>query len=203
MKFTKFFILVFSVSLLVGCKKQVTHHPVSTEFKEWTLYQVGSYWIYRNDSTSVLDSVYLPQPPFYEVCYDADHLYDTYEHFYIKFQSSFIMDAYLTSRKGGGDDLQVRFYGGGGVPVLESKAEINKFYGDSSTTYYLYKERLQNYQFEGNSYPEVIHSIYQQTGNSIDIYNFLIAKNVGLIKVYGTWNDTTRSWSLLRYRAVQ
>src|ERR1035438_6211857 len=58
-------IIIFSGSLLfISCSKQKgNHYSISEDFKEWTLFQKGSYWIYKDDSLNTIDSTYITGTP--------------------------------------------------------------------------------------------------------------------------------------------
>jgi len=45
--------------LLAACKKELTFYGISDEMKEYFVFQKGSYWIYKDDSTGVIDSTYI------------------------------------------------------------------------------------------------------------------------------------------------
>lgn len=60
---TAIFAVILTVFIIGGCKKKETYYYVSNENKAWTLFNEGSYWIYRNDSTLVLDSTVVASPP--------------------------------------------------------------------------------------------------------------------------------------------
>jgi hypothetical protein len=61
--------LVFILLLLVlGCKEEEPKHyyhyfPISDQLKQDGLFSSGSYWIYKNDSTGVVDCTYVKGEP--------------------------------------------------------------------------------------------------------------------------------------------
>ncbi len=62
MKYFYCFILAFI--LFTACTKtEYIHTPVTEEFKQWCVFQPGSYWVYQNDSTSVTDCTYITAMP--------------------------------------------------------------------------------------------------------------------------------------------
>jgi len=196
-------IVLFLSLFLISCNRNGTHYPVTDEFKKWTLFGEGSYWIYRNDSTMLIDSVFLAQHPLLTIFNEDEAYTDSYENIYLKYNSDFLVDAYISSYPGGANDFAIRFYGGGGVPVLLSYAQLNSIIDYGSGISFVLKEHLHDYVMEGNTFNEVQHTFYTRVSPKNDSFDFIMAKNVGLIKVYGTWNDTVRSWTLLRYHAVQ
>ena len=50
-------ILIISILIsLFACKKEVVYVPLSQEIKDYAVFNEGTYWIYRNDSTLELDT---------------------------------------------------------------------------------------------------------------------------------------------------
>lgn len=86
-------IVLFLSLFLISCNRNGTHYPVTDEFKKWTLFGEGSYWIYRNDSTMLIDSVFLAQHPLLTIFNEDEAYTDSYENIYLKYNSDFLVDA--------------------------------------------------------------------------------------------------------------
>jgi hypothetical protein len=56
------YLIVYIISILIfivmGCKKEYIY-TISDSMKQYFAYRQGSYWIYKNDSTGLLDSTYV------------------------------------------------------------------------------------------------------------------------------------------------
>ena len=195
------FAVILTVFITGGCKKEETHYYVSSETKAWTLFYEGSYWIYRNDSTLVLDSTVIASPPEFDFSRYSETDLDYYEHIVVRYRSALISTGEIISEGAGYGKYMVTAYKNRYVPAYLSWAPVDSviwMWGN-----FILEEKLYNYPFEGMIFPEVQHTKFTGQENYSDTFHFIFAKNVGLIKMYGTWNDTTRSWSLIRYHVVQ
>ena len=54
-----FVIVVVLLAAFCGCRQKVTFHPINLALKKAFNYQVGSYWIYKDSITGVIDSLYV------------------------------------------------------------------------------------------------------------------------------------------------
>ena len=85
---TAIFAVILTVFITGGCKKEDTYYYVSSETKAWTLFYEGSFWIYRNDSTLVLDSTVIAGPPEFDFLRYSETDLDYYEyictHYFLK-----------------------------------------------------------------------------------------------------------------------
>jgi hypothetical protein len=72
-------VLISLVFIIFSCKKEDHNHYVSQEFKEWTIFKPGSYWVYKNETTNVTDSIYVISNPATVLFKDQDNPHDFYE----------------------------------------------------------------------------------------------------------------------------
>jgi hypothetical protein len=199
------FIFIFGC-LLSSCKKDPDYYPLSTEFQKYYLFQQGSYWVYENDSTGVLDSVYLEKPPqYFDIFYQEES--PKYQRVSMDVNSvNFISYRADAAFYEGQDFLQMRFptHADYDQPVLISGGMAVEHY-DHLNAYYKYIQSFYAMTLNGKDYSDVIQTqtFFLNDDYSVDEYRFYFAKNVGLIKLSGHWNDTTQSWSLVRYNIVQ
>jgi hypothetical protein len=199
-------IAIFAITLTFfitgGCEEERTHYYISSDTKAWTLFNEGSYWIYRNDYTLVLDSTVVEQPPEYNFQLSGpDTDLDYYEHIAVRYRSALISTGEIFSEGAGYAKYMVGVSKSMYVTAYLSWAPVDSviwMWGN-----FILEEKLYNYSFEGMIFPEVLHTKFTGEGDNLDTIHFILAKNVGLIKMYGIWNDTTRSWSLIRYHVVQ
>ena len=195
------FALILTVFITGGCKKEGTYNYVLSETKAWTLFNEGSYWIYRNDSTLVLDSTVIAGPPEFEFRRYTETDLDHYEHIVVRYRSALISTGVTFSDGAGYDIYKILEFKDSYVPAYLSWAPVDSviwMWGN-----FILEEKLYNYPFEGMIFPEVQHTRFTGQVDSLDTIHFILAKNVGLLKMYGNWDDTTRSWSLIRYHVVQ
>jgi len=194
---TAIFAIILTVFITGGCKKKETYYYVSNENKAWTLFYEGSYWIYRNDSTLVLDSTVVASPPEFNFLRYSETDLDYYEQIVVRYRSALMSSGHISSQ----GKYKVLVYKTRSVTAYLSWAPVDSviwMWGN-----FILEEKLSNYPFEGMIFPEVQHTKFTGQEDYSDTFHFIFAKNVGLLKMYGNWDDTTRSWSLIRYHVVQ
>jgi len=76
--------------ILFSCEKETYEYfYISDNTKNWGLYQVGSYWIYKDEDTGQLDSVYVYDVKRTTEDEVSDKLHHRiYESFYVYFKNS-------------------------------------------------------------------------------------------------------------------
>jgi hypothetical protein len=201
-------LFIFLGCLLFSCKKEPEFYPISDNFKGWFLFQNGSYWVFQNDSTGTLDSVYLTSTPKSYRVPGSQKSDPILEAIFVQYHSSFFEAIDVVSGISGNDYLSVIFFSTTNeilgliynlpVPGTYSRLYLGKGILFQNLLFY------PNFELNIKNY----NSVYQTRCTNInnyrtDTYNFYFAKNVGLIKLSGTWNDTTRSWSLIRHSVIQ
>jgi hypothetical protein len=189
--------------LISACTKEGHHYTVSQEFKDYFLFQKGSYWIYKNDSTNGIDSTYLLGVPLHNIFPTGENKSDpTIEQYILEFNSDIMLNYHIETYTS--DQTYIMMY------IKDSTyafGMISQLIADSN--YYL--------QFFAEGYFKVLPTLPSIELNSIifnnvlqtkfyndkDSFNFYFAKNVGLIKIKGKWENKNHSWSLLRYNVFQ
>lgn len=195
--------ILLAISLVTSCKKEVQHYTVTQEFKDYFLFQEGSYWIYKEDSTNVIDSAYLSGPPQYSVLKTGDKTkWDpTAEQYSVGFQSQ-ILRGYLLLSGYGGNSLLV---GVGSLQytwgIIDHLSPDTNFYMNSAPHGYIkLYPILPTIEINSIIYSDFFHTRFYNDDISC---NFYFSKNVGLIKISGYWENKNQSWSLLRCHIVQ
>jgi hypothetical protein len=54
-----FFALFIFILSAIGCKEEKPTYYIDQEFKDYTTFGIGSYWVYEDSASSQIDSVYL------------------------------------------------------------------------------------------------------------------------------------------------
>jgi len=181
-----------SILFLPDCKKPEEKIYVQDAFKEWTLFQYGSYWIYLNEKNSRSDSAYLYSYPltlFYKLPGDGK-LYEL-----IIFQVLNIGEFKLAAEKDKSIMLIL-----GKVRGYALASLVTSGLSDQVSTTCWVVNRYDSLVVNNHMFLDVIHT-RDTFSNSITDYYF--AKKIGLIKyaIKNELGDTT--WSLLRYHVVQ
>ena len=198
------------IFLLYSCqKKESKHYTISDNFKEWCLFQNGSYWIYKEDSLQYIDSLYIDGAPIHytnTININADEKGYIIDLISIPLKSQFFNAWELSASADLCSHLVISFKDSTVVLSLVDNLKYLSKYTASNFSQPAYFENLQYYSsFEINSkdYKDVIKTFFYHFEGGSKEYYFYFAKNVGLIKISGTWNNVGHSWSLLRYKVVQ
>ena len=208
-------IILLALIILPSCKKKQEFHYLSEEFKKNCLFTVGSYWIYKNDSTGLIDSTFISIPP--EIDYYIPNEVSVWETATISCSSSiirkffmmagffklFIYDANINCTPWVGYWMYAQ-------KGLEFTVDcyFNEYFDPQWRIHIkeIYPEYIVNQHFYKNI--QFIRTVptYQAilSGNdSLDVY---YSKGKGIIRLIHynvNGSGDTESWSLLRYRVVQ
>jgi hypothetical protein len=192
--------------MFVACTKEGHHYSISQEFKDYFLFQKGSYWIYQNDSTNSIDCTYLATQPSFEIYKTGDHQKSdpSIEQYLLPFTSGIFKGFEIFTKTDSHNYLL--FY-------INSEPDafgmIDQLIPDSN---YYFESRPQGYfkvwpfipSFDVNAitFYQVLNSRFNNTKEE-NTFNFYFAKHFGLIKLFGKWENKNQSWSLIRYHIVQ
>jgi len=195
--------ILIVIILATSCAKEGSHYSVSQEFKDYFLFQKGSFWIYKNDSTNVIDSAYLTGSPQYTVLSTGEKRKSdpTTEQYFVDFQSQ-ILSGYLILS---GEDDNSLLIGVG--PILNTwgiidylSPDTNFFINSAPQGYIKLWPKLPTIEINSIIFSNIIHTRFYNDNLNC---NFYFAKNIGLIKISGYWENKNQSWSLLRYHIIQ
>jgi hypothetical protein len=210
MKSKTLFVISFLLYFLPACIKNRENEPpkyiVSDELKGWGGFKYGTYWIYKNDSLNIEDSltIYL-YGTFDEAVRDSDWTQCYSENI----SSTTISTAKLT-------DFSFILHG------KEKTIQINEFNENNefrhkikfSITFfsnqYINFERydsidIYNRKFINVIYQKSIISNYDEHDNTTEqnTADFWLAKNIGVIKKIIRNKYGTQEWYLKRFNIVQ
>ncbi|MCX6305627.1 MAG: hypothetical protein NT040_11725 [Bacteroidetes bacterium] len=186
--------LIFLLLLFAGCRKKNEPTYISEKLKSFAVFQVGSYWIYKNEKTGNLDSIFISEvphfffngneniPPFVQECsmryggtiISGSVVYPENEELVFQNDHSGSCIQFYTPTPGSNGSFS-------NISTFDSLEINNKYYHEVINT----KNRFQF-----------------SNGDTL-IYTFFIAKSVGIIKLNKKTNDSDTTWSLLRNRSVQ
>jgi hypothetical protein len=190
--------------------------------KDWFVYQKGSYWIYKDDSTGALDSTYVTSTN------DFIHDYTDYDkttmkaewvfvYFNSKFLSNFIIEYsycegpnrltvgshFKTPEPGmASEDGDIAYFLGwpSNVKIIPNcwKGEVF-FYKVIST------DTINQHDYSNLIYSEVQWKDSSLTNPQYYLRKISFAKHIGIVKYFevSQYYNVNRSYSLLRYKTVQ
>jgi hypothetical protein len=191
----------------VGCKKkEPRHYTISDELKQWYLYQRGSYWIYWNESTNILDSTYVEIDPAYSTYHStvSDDVVDTYDHISNKYEGAFVQGFAIDPSE---VSCHLNFLNNSSAEYAYLTNVIEGSYIDISGDRFEYVKHYDTLTFNGITFENVRYTkcsrkYIQKISNSI-VLHFYCAKNIGLIKFRFEYNGQDTTWSLLRFHVIQ
>lgn len=185
----------------VDCKKQPSTHYVLESFKQWSLFQKGSYWIYYNETTNSIDSTYIDHNP--DIWYTPG-VPANYEIINLGLSNSFINSYSIMAGDQDNSFLRIGLSYPDIDPEVLSKWVTDRI-SDKISTYCNLINVYPTISINGNNFTNVLQtrdSNYFDDGTK-SIKTYFFAKNIGLIKLDKKIGKTDTIWSLLRWHAVQ
>jgi hypothetical protein len=193
------YIIITLVIFFYGCSKnEHTYSYIPQELKDMSVFKNGSYWIYLNENTGLLDSCYTDGAPV--IWYTDLSTKGVFHH-----EERII--GYLNSSFLRWYSLHTTFLSYV-LPnsVVSFITDISE--GDTilTSTYrsFTYIEKIPKYSLNNIEYSDVFHTktAWKLENDSI-IYTFHIADHVGLIRLNKRIGNADTTWSLLRFHVIQ
>jgi hypothetical protein len=200
----KIIVILLVIFFINSCNKEETEHiRVSGEFKRWTVFPNGSYWIFKNDSTLEIDSVFVQgNPKFLDVPAYSSKDNFTLETIEMSYSSIFLSSTSQNVGQGGKEIYYLRIYKNSIMPLIASSGDnFISFLNSESKGYTLLILSLFSTYYIGleKFYP-VVSTQYSASEKK---WTCWFAKDIGLIKVSGENTNPDFSWSLLRYHIAE
>ena len=209
-----------AVLLLGACntgKNADPYYKISDGFKQYCLFQIGSHWVYQNDTTLAKDTLTIDDMQSYVAFHSPDNtagpysfdvvdmVFDTANNMNI-FKGS-ITAGNPTTGTGSMTDLYWLFFKDGnyllafapGYPQGEEQRLGN------NPGFYTNIAKLPDFNLNGKNYSEVYHTRVKKTEGTSDTvtYQFYFALHYGLIKWTRSVKGTTESYSLAGSQLIQ
>ncbi len=182
------FTLITLTVISVRCKHDVEFTPepgrINNEFKSYTVFPKGSYWVYEETDWGGRDSVYLAKS---EIAFDKEHNGEKFECLYIssRMNNDTIVGAAFPSEEVGRvykyEENWIKDYSRRYVQYLDHYPAGYEFqYTDRLKV--KYEGFLTNFEVKGVTYKDV--KIFGQviTINALQTERIYWAKNVGIIR---------------------
>jgi hypothetical protein len=192
-----FWFCLLLASLISGCneKKHGSIVRIPEQLKPYSVFQLGSYWIFKNETTDKTDSIFLLVPPLFMIHESSDG--PSFEFCFLTYDSSLISN--------GGINWEqywlvfTKRYGG---PCLMAES-FQPGYTDHRG--FINIEKFDSLEINNKVYYDVINTQYRPVSFDRDtmVYTYYLAKSIGLIKFNLRLNSKDTNWSLLRYHVVQ
>jgi hypothetical protein len=183
-------ILIFS-----GCsRKKIAPTYITEQLKSYAVFQVGSYWIFKNEITGVFDSTYILTAPHFFFLGNSDEAPNA-QGCSIRYGGTIISGSILNPYE---DDLT--FPNGLKSPCLIF-SNVPPGVVENFKNIAIFDSLKVNNKF----YYDVINTsnlIAFENGDTI-VYTFYLAKLIGLIKISKKENKHDTTWSLINQHVIQ
>ncbi len=212
MKNTQYILLLIIIGFIIAsCNKEnpddkITYHYLCESIKPYK-FKTGSYWIFQNDITGILDSIVVMSVEN-DLCWTTPSVHGqpgTLAEFYKmnlkSFATSQVYNDYLTlyyiKRNGGGD------YGQNGQPIFMADSDIGDEFNGMEII-----EKFPTFAIGCNTFSNVIKtkitaSEQYQPMFTNDTY-LCFAEDIGLIKkITDLGNGNFDSWSIERWNVIK
>lgn len=202
----KLIVAILILFTFFSCKKKEVQTIYISDFlKEYTVFPLGSYWIFKNDTSTIIDSCYLLKSPTFSFKqYGADE--PTYENCNIAYGGPFLTKAII--EKG-------RYYIGFKNTMFPNTGNFNNclmdvpfqtgltFNTDQYWEKLKYVSHFDTLQVNNTTFYDVIctrYSIFYHYFGFSAYFYYYFAKSIGVIKI--TWYNPQgppSTWNLIRY----
>jgi len=194
-------ITLITFLMIVGCKKKKETFYIPSYIKQYSLFQSGSYWIYKNDKTAFIDSCFITNSPNITFQDLTNMNTANWETFNITYDHSFIYESWYmfdTYHMGLRSNFDVIAMSGSSltpgyiykVSGTDSKTFTNLFIFDT-----LILDNTKHFNVLNTEYSEISYM------NDTSRYFFYFEKYVGMIKIVHSAHGKDTTWSLIRYHA--
>ena len=217
----RFFTVIFLAAAFYSfnsCGKKYTYYGVSDDVKEYFVFQGGSYWVYKDATTHLIDSTYITSYNHITdlVDYNLKIKYDGYE---IVFNSQFIGDLDIYYETCTGPDVvrvssiltpgQVEL--GGPISYFPGWATGAKIISEQCLPTLVFTcRKIQSDTINNVVYNNLIYNKIQSIDSALtnpdchtrEIY---FAKNIGIIKFVENFPNKNihRNLNLIRHKVIQ
>jgi len=213
MRFKKSFIAILLILTCIGladCRKKssLEYYPISDDLKQLFLYQQGSYWVYQNDKSSYIDSIYINQAPkMYqeEIIYLGDDT-RTITGYEDNIQISFNGKAYKSSTF---DYLgpALVFSDGVGTNYFNPAFPQGKLIVFGPDASYEYVDHFDSLLINNHYYFDVLHTkaayVVEDLAHDTNRFEVYFARHQGLLKITKSIAGVDTTWTVLRCHPVQ
>ena len=190
----KLFFILLALSTLIGCKNDQRSGGTSTDKIDTALlsqsFKSGSYWIYKNDSTSKLDCTFISQA-FTDYEYSGGQGWvdkeECIEMFYYVYVSNTLSSSFWQRMIGSS--------------IYQSPISyFEKGFPKGPFIYSLDTADVQNYF---NSLQVGSNIFYKIEKATIDSTQWYSAKSIGIVKKIISDSNNKGTWNLIRWKVVK
>jgi len=210
----KYIIIVLTFLSFWGCKKdeesEVKHYRIDNETKEWIYYKTGSFWVYQDSSSNMLDTLLIVNDSLNKLyhqqisSHDASYYYDLLKieydsnNYYALKTESMIGEGVMTRKFKNGSE---HAYFDSEHLLLGVIIDLHNSDGDViGSTVHL--NNFDSYSILGNNFSNVKEIKITDYITNKTFYYYL-AKNNGMIKIKVDSLGFLKIWQLTNWNIVQ
>jgi hypothetical protein len=192
--------------ILSGCaKKKSSTLYIPEQMIEYSVFQAGSYWVFKNEITGIDDSIYIICPPIHGFSnisgMEGGQIWEGYN---IVYSGSLFQEGMVYP-----SEYDMIFKHGiipeEPCPCLMSLS-FHPGFTDANIPY-LFKnlEYFDSLKINNNMFYQVLHTQWKWTHSQGDTTtaDYFLAKSIGIIKLNQRDNKHDTTWTLLRYHVYQ
>ena len=198
------FFFVFICLIFTSCykKENPEHYVISTDFRKWVDFNDGSYWVYKNENSGVIDSCFIVHKGeyTYREFSDAGYYYDIIQ---IILSRGTFFQSIEVQAEANYDFATIGLIKGTEENSLRSDIQKGQRIAVGKGIYKVV-DVLDSVQINNYYFKNVIHtrSANPWTVDSI-IHDYFFSKGIGLIRLHQTLMNTDSTWNLLRWKTIQ
>jgi len=193
-----------TIILIGSCKKKETpqYFNIDKSFKDWSLFQKGSYWVFLNEISLQMDSSYVTTDPRIGYLPPDPDVINHYEQIYYELTNSFIKYVEINKNSSESDMSFSTDYADNTVfAALFSGYTDGSWFGSAYSCSFV--EKIDTMIVNTNKFRDVIHTrVIDSYYNNLQ-FDYYFVKNVGWVKYSIKTSTMDSTWSLLRYHVVQ
>jgi len=168
------------------------------------IFNNGTYWIYLNEQTGVLDSCFLTKGPLVSYFHRGGYPDDPIDEYcYIGFSGHLLSTTVVTP-----EDVQIEWSWWGSVclrPDFSQRIFNYRVSGDIYKIVQFYDSlKINNNMFKNVINTQLIASqFYVKPIIDTATFSYFLAKNIGIVKLRKQYHQSDTIWSLIRWHVVR
>lgn len=209
MKKLLIFIILSLPFILSTCKeKEELIRKVDPELKEWGLYQKGTWWVYEEENSKIIDSVWVDTAL---LLYSKDNKYENekFEYYVFIFRSLNSKDTFNFSITSYSNDVQIMNQTtfnqetGGSCVLLQLPLIKGEHYGSCSAFKWAELDTIYDtLTIHSRTFKNVVR-VYDMCNPAFNQQPtfFYTVRNIGIVRK--EFPDVNQIWNLVRFNIIQ
>jgi hypothetical protein len=200
------FVLMSAIVILSACSKKTDPTLyIPDQFKKYSLFQVGSYWIFKNEKSLSVDSSYVSSTPVMQYRqFDNNGTESTLEFCEIYYKGKFIKHCNISAF----NDMMWLLDSYASDCLISGCFYPGFIYNETSYSTFKTIEYIDSLNINNKLFRSIIHTQHTDifSNNDTVIYNYYLVTGIGLIKFELFNSHANRAdtiWTLLKYHIVQ